>query len=74
MTKPSDADVFAGMRDATCFRNPGRAGRYHIQRGDGFAVCGVDGFLHDAVHAQDVHEVLRCKRSGCATRWPAEAP
>lgn len=80
-------ELMAAMRDASWFRKPGRAGRYHvvIKRPDGLeAACGQFAFLQrdaDAFRsrgaierAADVALVLRCRRNGCRQRWPEPAP
>lgn len=64
--------IMAGMRDASWFRKPGRAGRYHVDL-DGYPACGVllsPPGLTNRTEASEVPEVLRCARRGCAQAWP----
>lgn len=65
--------LMAGMRDASWFRKPGRAGRYHIED-RGSPACGVlsPPGLVDLMEAADVPLVLRCGRRACAKWWPTE--
>lgn len=69
VTIHGDDEVFAGRRDASWFRNPGVAWRYHVQRSDGWPACGMVAFLTAVIVASDVPANLRCKRRGCKERW-----
>lgn len=69
----------AALRDASWYRSPGRAGRYHIVGGDGGSeCCGMPLILEDTgiaprdmtVDPAAVEEFLRCRRYGCKERWP----
>jgi len=79
MTEPLEA----AMRDASWFRKPGRAGRYHVivERPSGLhAACGLFALLQQDANAfrsrgaidnaMNVAPVLRCQRNGCRQRWP----
>lgn len=57
----------AARRDASRYRKPGRAGRYHIMiDGELGSRCGLV-ILDDSdvIPAGDVAKVLRCRRNGC---------
>jgi hypothetical protein len=64
--------VFAAWRDASWFRLPGVAKRYHVLDDNGEALCGLQGFLlsKDRLLAWRVNPVLRCQRNGCRQAWP----
>jgi hypothetical protein len=65
--------VTAAMRDASWFRKPGKARRYHVIK-QGRAACGLIAlFVKES--AQPVHavpEALRCKRNGCREAFREE--
>jgi hypothetical protein len=65
----------AARRDASWFRHPSRAGRYHIVSRDGVrSACGIPVLDEMSQRdARDIPEVLRCKRSGCRSAWPKGA-
>jgi hypothetical protein len=58
--------VVATMRDASWFRRPGRARRYHVLK-SGKAACGMCALfvMESEQPAHEVPEVLRCRRPGC---------
>lgn len=63
----------AAWRDASWFRYPGRARRFHVLRTDDSAACGLPGFLcvDGSRVVDDVPRELRCRRNGCRQLWPA---
>jgi hypothetical protein len=64
--------VIAAWRDASWFRSPGVARRYHVLDDDRLAKCGLPGFLlsDDTLPARMVAPELRCQRNGCKQTWP----
>ncbi len=69
--------LMAGMRDASMFKCPGRAGRFHIiNHVTNVPACGVlsPPGLVDIQSPDDIPAVLRCRRRGCAENWPTKEP
>lgn len=76
----------AAMRDASWYRYPGRAGRYHVLRGtnehgslesyvaDTESRCGIPVTVNDyeTLAICDVPYSLRCRRRGCREIFEAE--
>jgi hypothetical protein len=68
-----DGKVLAARRDASFYRCHGTSRRYHIVVGDYVSACNPQRMLvvkETAIAAEDVTEGLRCRRPGCAVRWP----
>lgn len=64
---------FAAMRDASWYSNPGRAGRYHVIDPKTHAsCCGTCRLDNESTRIEltAVVPVLRCRRKGCAEKWP----
>ena len=61
----------AGWRDASWWRSNGVAHVYHVSL-DGFAACNRGMLLIEdqLFEAALVPPAVRCRRSGCKTRWP----
>jgi hypothetical protein len=80
-----DGQPVAGRRDASFLHSPGWSGRYHVAvRAQTYlanswevsAACNPRGMLliEDGLQAaSEVDPVLRCRRAGCAGRWPQES-
>lgn len=65
--------VLAARRDASFYVCPGTSWRYHIVVGNYVSACNPQRMLvveGTAIAAEDVSEGLRCRRPGCAVRWP----
>jgi hypothetical protein len=69
----------AALRDASWFRSPGAASKYHVVSDDGGSACsGMPLVLETTglpvrdvtVNAGSVKAGLRCQRKGCRERWP----
>jgi hypothetical protein len=61
----------AATRDASWFRKPGYARRYHVVAGDGGSGCsGMPLVLELARRPEDIEQWLRCGRRGCREKWP----
>jgi hypothetical protein len=58
--------IMAAMRDASWFRRPGRARRYHVLK-RGCSACGVYALFVEETKlpANEVPPALRCRRPGC---------
>lgn len=70
--------LMAALREATFFRKPGRARKYHIVV-EGCMACAVRTKTNligrpvveeTAELATAVPEFMRCGRPGCRERWP----
>lgn len=69
----STATVQAAFRDASWVNRPDTRSpkRAHIVREDGTPACGLFAVLCEPEPAEGIPDVLRCKRPGCRSRWPA---
>lgn len=58
--------ALAATRDASWFRNPGRAHKYHVVSSNGGSVCGI-AILCDFTEAfaDSVPAPMRCARAAC---------
>jgi hypothetical protein len=74
------AELLAAPRDASWFAHSGHGGNHgggkrHIVSADGGSACrGQPLVLDIAEPARNVEPILRCRRQGCAGRWPVESP
>lgn len=65
----------AAMRDASWWRCPGRAARYHILGSQiETAYCGTPALFCEAIPGDEVPLDLRCQRNGCRQGWPEGLP
>jgi hypothetical protein len=64
----------AARRDASWWNSPGTAYVYHVATTDMAACCFRDQPLAEftSQDAAKVPAAQRCRRRGCATRWPAD--
>lgn len=69
----------AAWRDASWYKKPGTAYRYHVVGDDSGSACSGMPLILESVSipvrdqtvpAESVAEHLRCKRRGCRERWP----
>jgi len=77
-TVPTVPVLRAARRDASFYAFHGTAWQYHIMVGNHYVpACNPQGALlteETAQDAEDVAEGARCRRPGCAVRWPRRAP
>lgn len=70
--------LMAAPRDASWYRRPDTRSpkRWHVLKANGQPACGLVAVMCDesAIPAEDVLEELRCKRTGCNSHWPTNAP
>ena len=69
--------LMAAFRDASWFRYPGLATRYHVcaPGRQHLAACNPDAaplYGPSEVPASEVPQRARCRRPGCKKLWPAE--
>lgn len=64
--------VMSARRDASFYARPNtRSAKVcHVVVGDSRAACGVPLLLDVEEDARDVPQPSRCRRRGCAERWP----
>jgi hypothetical protein len=70
--------VMAGRRDASAYNNPSQYAprRVHVaaENDRHRAACDSGIILQERlVEAERIPRMVRCRRSGCASRWPKEA-
>ncbi|MBH3307941.1 hypothetical protein [Pseudomonas mosselii] len=76
MTATPAPALQAAFRDASWFRRPDvrSVKMAHVLRADGTPACGLVAMMCDPEPAAGVHVALRCRRPGCAGRWPDNDP
>ena len=69
--------VMAGQRDASAYNRPDvyAPKKVHVAGDDQRAACDNDIILQERlVEAERIPPAVRCRRPGCANRWPEVTP